>query len=74
MTVNRRNQGVILGLIVMLIACNGCNNGQGSTDVLKLQGAGASFPAPLYLKWFKAYSSAHNNVQVDYQSVGSGSQ
>ncbi|HEV2961695.1 MAG TPA: phosphate ABC transporter substrate-binding protein PstS [Candidatus Angelobacter sp.] len=73
MTVNRRNQGVILGLIVMLIACNGCNNGQGSTDVLKLQGAGASFPAPLYLKWFKAYSSAHNNVQVDYQSVGSGS-
>src|SRR5262245_33414321 len=38
-----------------------------------LQGAGASFPAPLYNKWFKAYSAAHQNVLVDYQSVGSGS-
>jgi len=34
--------------------------------------AGASFPAPLYGKWFKTYSGAHENVQVDYQSVGSG--
>jgi phosphate transport system substrate-binding protein len=42
-------------------------------DLVKLQGAGASFPAPLYFKWFKAYSGSHNNVQIDYQSVGSGS-
>ena len=42
-------------------------------ESVKLQGAGASFPAPLYLKWFKSYGSAHPNVQVDYQSVGSGS-
>jgi len=39
---------------------------------LKLQGAGASFPAPLYSKWFKSYSESHPNVQIDYQSVGSG--
>ena len=39
---------------------------------VKLQGAGASFPAPLYNKWFKSYSAAHQNVLVDYQSVGSG--
>ena len=39
----------------------------------KLQGAGASFPAPLYLKWFKSYNAAHPNILVDYQSVGSGS-
>jgi len=44
-----------------------------SGDLIRLQGAGASFPAPLYLKWFKAYSASHANVQVDYQSVGSGS-
>ncbi|HEV2990917.1 MAG TPA: phosphate ABC transporter substrate-binding protein PstS [Candidatus Angelobacter sp.] len=73
MTNNRWNRGVSLGLIAMLIACTGCNKSQGATEVVKLQGAGASFPAPLYLKWFKAYNSAHNNVQVDYQSVGSGS-
>jgi len=40
---------------------------------VRLQGAGASFPAPLYLKWFKSFSASHANTQVDYQSVGSGS-
>src|SRR5215472_4088135 len=40
---------------------------------VKLQGAGASFPAPLYSKWFKTYSGSHDGVQIDYQSVGSGS-
>jgi phosphate transport system substrate-binding protein len=49
-------------------ACGG--GGAGST--VKLQGAGASFPAPLYLKWFKTYNGAHPNVEVDYQSIGSG--
>lgn len=39
----------------------------------KLQGAGASFPAPLYNRWFKTYSDTHQGVQIDYQSVGSGS-
>jgi len=40
---------------------------------VKLQGAGASFPAPLYLKWFRDYGATHQNIQIDYQSVGSGS-
>ncbi len=57
----------LVSLSVMLTSCNAKRN------VVKLQGAGASFPAPLYLKWFKAYGAAHTNVQVDYQSVGSGS-
>ena len=39
---------------------------------VRLQGAGASFPAPLYSKWFKQYNVAHPEVQIDYQSVGSG--
>jgi phosphate transport system substrate-binding protein len=38
---------------------------------LKLLGTGASFPAPLYLRWFRDYYLAHPNVQVDYQSIGS---
>lgn len=42
------------------------------TGTVKLQGSGASFPAPLYMKWFKSYYQAHPEVQVDYQSVGSG--
>ncbi|HKU41250.1 MAG TPA: phosphate ABC transporter substrate-binding protein PstS, partial [Polyangiales bacterium] len=40
---------------------------------IKLQGAGASFPAPLYTRWIKTYGQSHPNVQIDYQSVGSGS-
>jgi phosphate transport system substrate-binding protein len=44
-----------------------------ATETIKLQGAGASFPAPLYSKWFKDYGATHANVQIDYQSVGSGS-
>jgi phosphate transport system substrate-binding protein len=38
----------------------------GASGVVTLQGAGASFPAPLYTKWFKSYSQAHPNVLVDY--------
>jgi ABC-type phosphate transport system substrate-binding protein len=37
-----------------------------------LTGAGASFPAPLYSKWFKNYNAAHPDLKIDYQSVGSG--
>jgi len=62
---------VCAGAVLALSACGGGASDSAAPDV-KLQGAGASFPAPLYGKWFKAYSGAHQNVQVDYQSVGSG--
>jgi phosphate transport system substrate-binding protein len=42
-------------------------------ELVRLQGAGASLPAPLYQRWFKTFSASRPNVQVDYQSVGSGS-
>jgi phosphate transport system substrate-binding protein len=37
-----------------------------------LNGAGATFPNPIYQKWFTEYSSAHHGVQINYQSLGSG--
>jgi phosphate transport system substrate-binding protein len=37
-----------------------------------LNGAGATFPNPIYQKWFTQYSSAHHGVQINYQSLGSG--
>jgi phosphate transport system substrate-binding protein len=37
-----------------------------------LTGAGASFPAPLYLTWFQNLSQKYPNLQINYQSVGSG--
>jgi phosphate transport system substrate-binding protein len=38
----------------------------------KLTGAGATFPYPIYSKWFSEYSAAHSGVEVNYQSIGSG--
>jgi phosphate transport system substrate-binding protein len=37
-----------------------------------LNGAGATFPNPIYQKWFSEYHSAHPDVQINYQSIGSG--
>jgi phosphate transport system substrate-binding protein len=39
---------------------------------LLINGAGATFPYPVYSKWFDEYHKAHSNVQINYQSVGSG--
>jgi len=38
----------------------------------KITAAGATFPYPIYSKWFSEYSSAHPGVQINYQSIGSG--
>jgi phosphate transport system substrate-binding protein len=38
----------------------------------KLTAAGATFPYPIYSKWFSEYSAAHPGVEINYQSIGSG--
>jgi len=43
---------------------------QGGTVLLNA--AGATFPYPIYSKWFDVYHTAHSNVQINYQSIGSG--
>ncbi len=37
-----------------------------------LNGAGATFPYPIYSKWFNEYHNEHSNIQINYQSIGSG--
>ena len=37
-----------------------------------INGAGATFPAPIYQKWFGEYHNAHSSIQINYQSLGSG--
>jgi phosphate transport system substrate-binding protein len=37
-----------------------------------LNGAGATFPYPMYSKWFSEYHKAHPDIQFNYQSIGSG--
>ena len=37
-----------------------------------INGAGATFPNPIYSKWFSEYNQLHPNVKINYQSIGSG--
>jgi len=39
---------------------------------LQINGAGATFPAPIYTKWFSEYNKLHPNVEINYQPLGSG--
>jgi phosphate transport system substrate-binding protein len=39
---------------------------------LSINGAGATFPYPIYSKWFDEYHKKNSNVQINYQSIGSG--
>jgi phosphate transport system substrate-binding protein len=38
----------------------------------QLNGAGATFPNPIYTKWFSEYNKLHPDVRINYQSIGSG--
>jgi phosphate transport system substrate-binding protein len=38
----------------------------------QLQGAGATFPAPLYQRWIAEFTKTHSGVQINYQGIGSG--
>ena len=52
-----------VGLLVLTLS---------SAHAQKLTGAGATFPYPIYSKWFSEYSAAHPGVEINYQSIGSG--
>ena len=54
----------------LLLGLAGSAFAQGGTVLLNA--AGATFPYPIYSKWFDVYHTAHPNVQINYQSIGSG--
>ena len=41
-------------------------------QTLQIDGAGATFPYPIYSKWFSEYNKLHPNIRINYQSIGSG--
>jgi phosphate transport system substrate-binding protein len=55
-------------LASVMLAVAGC----GGSDTVTLQGSGATFPAPLYKRWFLEFYRLHPNVRVNYQATGSG--
>src|SRR5437764_14320817 len=56
---------VVSGLTLGLAGAALANN-------LLINGAGATFPFPIYSKWFSEYNKLHPDVQINYQSIGSG--
>ena len=54
-----------------LVAVAGAQNVQNVQNV-QINGAGATFPYPIYSKWFSEYNKLHSTVQINYQSIGSG--
>lgn len=68
---------LVLALALAGISCSGQKLGEsnGSTAIggtVHLQGSGASFPKPIYEKWVNEFGKIHSDVQIDYQSTGSG--
>src|SRR5215475_139474 len=66
----RRESGYLL-LLVMLCSL-GLAPADAGAQTVKLKGSGASFPFPLYGRWFKEYGRGNKQVQIDYQAKGSG--
>jgi phosphate transport system substrate-binding protein len=46
--------------------------GVAAQQKIQINGAGATFPNPIYQKWFSEYNKLHPNVEINYQSIGSG--
>ena len=44
----------------------------GAASAQKITAAGATFPYPIYNKWFGEYAQAHPGIEINYQSIGSG--
>lgn len=43
-----------------------------AAQTVQINGGGATFPYPIYSKWFSEYNKLHSNIQINYQSQGSG--
>jgi phosphate transport system substrate-binding protein len=59
----------VLSLLAVLLAVATFAAADGQ---VLLNAAGATFPYPIYSKWFDLYHTSHSNVQINYQSIGSG--
>ena len=58
--------------LVLLAALAAMLGVSANAQTLQINGAGATFPYPIYSKWFSEYNKLHPNVEINYQSIGSG--
>jgi phosphate transport system substrate-binding protein len=73
-------EGTVVAVALVAAACGGGStadrsssaSGGTSDGTMQINGAGATFPYPLYSKWFDEYGKQHPNARINYQSIGSG--
>jgi phosphate transport system substrate-binding protein len=63
---------LLTSFALLALACSGSGGSGSNGGAISLQGAGATFPNPLYQKWVSEYGKLHTNIHIDYQSIGSG--
>jgi phosphate transport system substrate-binding protein len=76
----RTRSGSLLATVLVAVSLLGlnalCHNRISGTALaageVTLQGTGATFPAPLYQRWFAEYNKLHPDIQINYQALGSG--
>lgn len=59
----------IVGMFLLVLGLAGVVRAQ---STLSINGAGATFPYPMYSKWFDEYHKKNTNIQINYQPIGSG--
>jgi phosphate transport system substrate-binding protein len=59
-------------LLAVIAGVAALATGVTAQQTLKINGAGATFPNPIYSKWFSEYNKLHPNIEINYQSLGSG--
>jgi phosphate transport system substrate-binding protein len=62
----------ILRLAALALAALSLAAAPASAQKVQINGAGATFPYPIYSKWFSEYNKLHPDVEINYQSIGSG--
>ena len=68
---------ILISLFVLLAACAKseappAGGNAPASGTIPINGAGATVPNPIYSRWFSDYNKAHPNIQINYQSIGSG--
>ena len=62
---------LLFAAAILFVACQKTET-PAADKTIQINGAGATFPYPIYSKWFDEYQKSHPNVRINYQSIGSG--
>jgi len=68
----KRERLVAAVVFAVTLVASGWSTRANAADSLLINGAGATFPNPIYAKWFDEYHKIHPDISINYQSIGSG--